>query len=93
MNPDDFSPEAKSLLGAATLAVLGGTVRALRTPQCTTRQLAIEFVTSMFAGVIAWLIMRGWGMSDYSLVALVGASGYVAPRVLDIISKKACNLL
>ena len=93
MHPDDFGPETKSLFGAAALAVLGGAVRAIRTPQCTTRQLFVEFITSMFAGVLSWLIMRGWGLSEYYLVAMVGASGYVAPRVLDLIGQKACGIL
>lgn len=93
MNPEELGPEAKSLFGAAALAILGGAVRAIRTPQCTTKQLFVEFITSMFAGILSWLLMRGWGLPEYYLIALVGASGYVAPRVLDLIGRKACRLI
>lgn len=93
MNPSDFDPESRVLFGSAALAVLGGAVRALRTPQSTTRKFFVELVTSLFAGILSGLFMQGAGLPWYYFMALVGASGWVAPRVLDYFGAKVCSML
>lgn len=82
--------EMRTLVGASSLAVLGGVVRALRSPHCTAKQLVIEFFTSLFAGIIIWLVIRDLPFGEYYRAGIVGVCGYIAPKMLDYFSVKAC---
>jgi len=85
--------QGRSFLAAAALAVLGGVVRALRSSHCTGKQLVVEFLTSLFSGIIVWLILHDTPIGEYYRAGVVGVCGYVAPKILDYFSAKACNYM
>ncbi len=96
-DPGQFDTETRSFLGAAAIAILGGIVRALRSEKCSTKAVFIELVTSLFAGIVVWLIMTPyfdgsqWG--EYYKAGITGISGHVAPKLLDLLGNKVTKIV
>lgn len=96
-DPGQFDTETRSLCGAAAIAILGGIVRALRSDKCSTKAVVVELLTSLFAGIIVWLLLAPYfsasEFGEYYRAGLTGISGHVAPKLLDVLGAKATKFL
>ncbi len=88
MDANQLPDEAKNILAACALAMLGGAVRALRLQRCNYRTFLVEILTSLFAGLLAWLLLGEATWPAYVKFAATGVAGHVAPRFLDLLARR-----
>jgi len=77
---------------AVTLAVAGGLARVLNLKDKVRLKLSFilsELFISGFAGLMVLLLARSFGLADDWLGLICGMSGWVGPKILDLVSRKA----
>ena len=96
-DPAQIDTETRSFLGAVAIAILGGIVRAIRSDKCSTRAVFVELVTSIFAGIIVFLLVSpliaGSPYADYYRAGMAGIAGHIAPKLLDKLGAKATKII
>jgi cyanate permease len=89
--------ELLGFLPLVALSVLGGVVRQLQREDCTMRSIITGGITAAFVGMVVGAYVDSLGLSAGMSTAIVGASGYAAGDVLNVILKgvlrKACRAL
>ncbi|MEZ0576855.1 phage holin family protein [Halodesulfovibrio aestuarii] len=92
MPEKDFLVQLWGLLPPLVISVLGGLVRAVRT-NCTFKATLIAMLVAAFTGVVVSLFLQDVAfLTPDQKAAVTGLAGYNGGKLLDILSKRTCEL-
>lgn len=86
-------PEWKTVMYGAVLAMFGGILRALKTPNCSIRGVLLEAGTSVFAAVILGSVLLNFNTPIPIIFASCGLCGWGSNFVLDRLFNKYCGVV
>ncbi|MEZ6853001.1 phage holin family protein [Halodesulfovibrio aestuarii] len=92
MPEKDLLAQVWGLLPPIVISVLGGLVRAVRT-NCTLKGTLIAMLVAAFTGVVVSLFLQDVAfLTPDQKAAATGLAGYNGGKLLDILSKRTCEL-
>lgn len=86
-------PEWKTVMYGAVLAMFGGVLRALKTPNCSVKGVLLEAGTSIFAALILGPVLLNFGAPLPIIFASCGLCGWGSNFVLDKLFNKYCGTI
>lgn len=92
MPEKDLLTQAWGLLPPVAISVLGGLVRAVRT-NSSFKGTLIAMLVAAFTGAVVSLFLQDVAfLSPDQKAAVTGLAGYNGGKLLDILSKRTCEL-